>query len=109
MILTNDELIEEFYNKNLSEFPYLTLENFKDICYSPWRFLKSEMESERLPKVRLMHFGIFQVYKGRAENMLYNLKERFKFNKINPKQYFSLKKMLENYLNNLDEKRKSNN
>ena len=110
MKLENNELIEEFYTKNLSKFPHLTLEEFKEVCFGPWRFLKDEIESGELPEVRFKYFGTFQVYKGRAENMLYNLKQRFKFHKIDPKQYFSLKEMLEKYLKQFEnEKGKSNN
>lgn len=104
MKIENQELMEEFYTKNLSKFPDLTLEEFKEVCYSPWRYLKQEMESGELPEIRFKYFGTFQVYKGRAENMLHNLKQRFKFHKIDPKQYFHLKDMLEKYLGRINEK-----
>ena len=102
MKIENQDLIEEFYEKVKDEFPSITIEDTKDICFTPWRFLKQQMESGDLPEVRFKYFGTFQVYKGRAENMLYNLKQRFKFHKIEPKQYFGLKQMLENFLNNYD-------
>ena len=98
MKLENQELIEEFYEKIADDYPSITLEDTKEICFTPWRFLKQEMESGELPEVRFKYFGTFQVYKGRAEMMLYNLKQRFKFHKIEPKQYFKLKEMLENHL-----------
>jgi len=94
----NDELIEEFYNKKREEYPNLSLEQMKDICFSPWKFLKDEMESGELPTVRLKYFGTFQVYKGRAEFMLRNLKERFEENKVTKKQYLKLTNMLKKFL-----------
>lgn len=103
MKLHNEELIEEFYNKKKEEYPNLSLEQMKDICFGPWKFLKDEMESGELPTVRLKYFGTFQVYKGRAEFMLRNLKERFEANKITEKQYFKLKKMLEKFLKNIQD------
>ena len=108
MRIENQDLIEEFYNKNIDKFPGLTLEQYKEICFTPWRFLKQEIESGELPEIRFKYFGTFQVYKGRAENMLYNLKQRFKFRKIEPKQYFSLKEMLEKYLKRLEDERENN-
>jgi hypothetical protein len=99
MKLQNNQLIEDFYNQEKDKYPNLTLEQFKDICFGPWRFLKDEMESGELPTVRFKYFGTFQVYEGRAKNMLHNINKRFQFHKINPKQYFKLKEMLEKFLN----------
>lgn len=98
MKLQNSELIEEFYNQEKHKYPDMTLEQFKEVCFGPWRFLKHEMESGELPEVRLKYFGTFQVYQGRAKHMLENLKKRFKFHKIDPVQYHKLKDMLEKYL-----------
>ena len=102
MILKNPELIAEFYEKEKDKYPGLTLEQFKDICQNPWRYTKREMESGELPTIRLKYFGTFQVYQGRAKNMLENLKKRFKMHKIDPKQYFKLKEMLEKFLEKND-------
>ena len=45
MKLESDKLVIEFYNKKSSEFPGITQEQAKDICYGPWKFLKEEMEN----------------------------------------------------------------
>lgn len=103
MKLSNTELIKEFYEQEKHNYPDVSFEQFKEICFGPWRFLKHEMESGRLPKVRFKYFGTFQVYPGRAKNMLYNLNKRFQFHKIESKQYYRLKEMLENFLKNIDE------
>jgi len=98
MELKNNELIEDFYKEEKEKYPELTIEQVKEICFGPWRFLKKEMESGDLPTVRLKYFGTFQVYEGRARNMLHTIEKRFKFHKISPKQYFKLKEMLERFL-----------
>ncbi len=95
----SQELVEEYYDEIKDKYPGLTFEQLKEIVFAPWRFLKKEMESGELNEVRFKYFGTFQVYQGRAENMLINLKQRFKFHKIEPKQYYKLKEMLENFLN----------
>ena len=98
MILKNDDLLHEFYAKEGHKYPELDLEQFKEIVFTPWVFLRKEMESGELETVRLKYFGTFQVYEGRARRMLINLKQRFTFNKIETGQYFKLKDMLEKFL-----------
>ena len=101
--LENDELIEEYYRDIMDKYPHVTLEQLKQICFTPWKFLKQEMESGDLTEVRFKYFGTFQVYPGRAINMLHNLNDRHKYNKIDPKQYFRLKQMLEAFINKQNE------
>lgn len=100
MKLESDKLVTEFYNKMSSEFPGITQEQAKDICYGPWKFLKQEMENGELSEVRFKYFGTFQVYPGRAVNLLNNLKERFRFNKVGKEEFFRIKTMLEKFINN---------
>ena len=102
MRLESRDLIQEYYNTIKETYPDLTPEDCKEICSAPWKFLKQEIESGELPEIRFKYFGTFQVYKGRAENMLFNLKERFKLHKIDRHQYFRLKEMLEKYLKRLE-------
>ena len=98
MKLDNMTLMKEFYDREKEKYPTLSFEQFKEICFGPWRFVKHEMESGKLPSIRLKYFGTFQVYPGRAKSMLKTINDRFKYNKISSKQYFHLKEMLENYL-----------
>jgi len=56
------------------------------------------MEDGKLLKVRLKYLGSFQVYEGRAKAMLERLKGQFDQKKIEPSEYFRIKKMLETYL-----------
>jgi len=107
MKLENAKLLEAFYLQEKDKYPDLTFEQFKDICSAPWKFLKEEMKSGELPTVRFKYFGVFQVYEGRARNMIHILDKRFRFHKIESKQYFKLKKMLKNFLNGKEKKNKS--
>lgn len=101
-MLKNDELLHEFYNKVGHEYPDLNLEQFKEVVFTPWMFLRKEMENGELETVRFKYFGTFQVYEGRAKRMLDNLKQRHKFNRIEIKQFFRLKDMLEKFLKKKD-------
>lgn len=98
MRLRNQELMEEFYNRNLSKFPGLTLEQSTTICHTQFQFLRQCIEKDEITEIRLKYFGSFQVFPGRAKNYLYNLKDRLKFHKIEPLQYKRLSTMVENYL-----------
>ena len=57
------------------------------------------MENGELSEVRFKYFGTFQVYPGRAKNLLVNLKERFRFNKVGKEEFFRIKTMLEKFIN----------
>lgn len=98
MKLSNDELIQEFYEKVKDQYPDITVEELKEICHSPWRYMKYTMENGSLDSFRMKYFGIFQVRIKRAEMMLKNLKTRFEANKIDHKEYFRYKEMIEKYL-----------
>ena len=104
MKLDNQQLLEKFYQEHSNKYPDVDFERIKEVCFGPWRFLKQEMESGELPSVRFKYFGSFQVYKGRAENMLYNLKVKFDNEKITEDYYMKYKVMIENYLKKLNEK-----
>ena len=98
MRLKNDELLHEFYAEKGHKYPEVNLEQCKEIVFNPWVFLRKEMESGELETVRFKYFGTFQVYPGRAKRMLINLKQRNKLNKIDSKQFFKLKDMLEKFM-----------
>lgn len=100
MKLDSDKLVIEFHKDMQEKFPGITSEQAKDICYGPWKFLKEEMQNGELSEVRFKYFGTFQVYPGRVKNMLIKLKERFRFNKIDKKEYFRIKDMLDKFINN---------
>lgn len=106
MKLENQEIFEEYYEKHSSQFPGIPKEQVKEACYGSWIFLKKEMESSELPNIRLKYFGTFRVYKSKVIKMLSVMKERFKNKKIDPKNYFRVKKMLEIYLSKCDDKTK---
>jgi endonuclease/exonuclease/phosphatase (EEP) superfamily protein YafD len=97
--LKNDELLHEFYGKEGHKYPALNLDQCKEVVFTPWIMLRKEMESGNLETVRLKYFGTFQVYNGRAKQMLSVINARKKFNKIDINQYFKLKDMLEKFLN----------
>jgi hypothetical protein len=108
MILKNDELLHEFYSIYGHKYPKLNLDDFKEITFTPFIFLRKEMESGNLETVRLKYFGTFQVYLGRAKAMQANIKERLNFNKIDIKQYFRINEMLTRFIKREENEGKTN-
>jgi len=102
MRLKNQDLMKEFYTRNLSKYPELTVEQVSAICYTPFQFLRNCIEGDEIVEVRLKYFGSFQVFPGRAKNYLYNLKERLKNHKIEEQVYNRLSVMIEKYLKKLE-------
>ena len=98
--LTNDDLLKEFFKKMQDKYPDITIEQAKDICHGPWRFLKREMESGELSEVRFKYFGTFQVYKGRAKNLLLKLDKQYEDKIISEKEYLRIKTKKKKFLSN---------
>ena len=101
-MLKNPELLEEFFEENKYDYPDITQEQMKEIVFGPWRFLKKDMENGELGTVRFKYFGTFQVYEGRARNMLKQIKRKFEEQRLDHKIYFRVKEMLETYINKID-------
>jgi len=100
MILKNDVLQEEFFQKMKLKYPDLQKKECVDAVNTSWVFLRKTMESGTLETVRLKYFGTFQVYKGRATRMLINLKTRYDQGKVSAKQYNKLTRMLNKFIEN---------
>lgn len=104
MKLRNQELMEEFYDRMLPNFPSLTLEDMTNICHNQYKYTRDCIEGNEIVEIRLKYLGSFQVYEGRARNYLYNLKEQLKYRKIEPKVFQRLSKLLTDYLEKLEKK-----
>lgn len=100
MILNNDVLLKEFHSEIQQEFPNITLEELTLICYSPWKFLKEEIGSGRMTKVRMKYLGTFQVYPKRVNYILSQLSGRLEDGKITKRHHDYIKEKLETYMKN---------
>lgn len=97
MKLLTEDLLTEFYLKTNHKFPDITFEEAKNICYSPFKCFKQEMESGELSEVRFKYIGTFKVYPKRAEKMLIKLKENFE--SVDDVEYLRIEKMLIKFVN----------
>lgn len=96
-ILTKD-LIKEFYKEIKEEYPDLTLEQVRDICYGPWRFLRREIETPGLETVRFKYIGTFNVYKNRARQLLQNYEYNLSKGYISESRYNYITNKLKKYI-----------
>lgn len=105
MKLENAELLKEFFDRHGDKYPGLSAEQVKECCSTPYVYTKKEIESGRLPTIRLKYFGTFLVYPKRATSILIRMGEQFKALKVSAKYYFEKKAILENFLDNEEQKK----
>lgn len=100
MKLDNQALMSEFYKLIEEDYPDLSYEQLKEVCFGPWRTLRMTMEDGSLSPMRLQYFGNFEVKKGRAEFSLKTMEKRYLAGSMSSKDYNRYKSMIEKYLEN---------
>ena len=94
------DLVEEFYEEIKNTYPDISLNEFRIICNSPFKFIKEVINRGVLKNVRLQYFGVFEVIPSRVKYSLKTLEENFKNNKISEDRYLKRKVILERYESN---------
>ena len=93
------DLIEEFYEEIKHIYPNLSINEFRIICNSPFKFAKEIINRGTLKNIRLQYFGVFEVMPSRVKYSLKTLEDNFKKNKITEEKYNKRKEILERYGN----------
>lgn len=91
------DLIEEFYEEVKHIYPNLSIDEFRLICNSPFKFTKQVINRGTLKNIRFQYFGVFEVMPSRVKYSLKTLEENFKNNKISEDRYLKRKAILERY------------
>ena len=91
------DLIEEFYEENKHIYPDLSINEFRLICNSPFKFTKEVINRGTLRNIRFQYFGVFEVMPSRVKYSLKTLEENFKSKKITEDRYNKRKTILESY------------
>ena len=91
------DLIEEFYEEVKHIYPDLSINEFRLICNSPFKFTKQVINRGILKNIRFQYFGVFEVMPSRVKYSLKTLEENFKTNKITEERYNKRKEILEAY------------
>lgn len=98
MKIDNDELQKEFYLANQHFYPNMTFEEMRECTSTQWLYTRKNIESGELPVIRLQYFGTFLVFRRKAEDMLWKMKVRFEALRMDAKDYFAKKLMIDNFL-----------
>ena len=91
------DLIEEFYEEVKNTYPDISLNEFRIICNSPFKFIKEVINRGVLKNVRLQYFGVFEVMPSRVKYSLKTLENNYKTGKITEERYNKRKEILERY------------
>lgn len=93
------DLVEEFYEEIKNTYPDISLNEFRIICNSPFKFTKEVINRGTLKNVRLQYFGVFEVMPSRVKYSLKTLENNYKTGKITEERYNKRKEILERYGN----------
>lgn len=99
MRLDAELLVKQYYEKVKDQYPDLDFQEFKNICYAPFKFLKQEMSSDQLPVIRFKYFGTFIVYPKRAKYLLKQAEERHRKGTLSHTEFLRIRKMINDFLN----------
>lgn len=91
------DLVEEFYEEIKNTYPDISLNEFRIICNSPFKFTKEVINRGTLKNVRLQYFGVFEVMPSRVKYSLKTLENNYKTGKITEERYNKRKEILERY------------
>ena len=91
------DLIEEFYEEVKHIYPDLSINEFRLICNSPFKFTKEVINRGTLRNIRFQYFGVFEVMPSRVKYSLKTLEENYKSKKITEDRYNKRKEILEAY------------
>ncbi|MGL6063664.1 MAG: hypothetical protein ACRC0V_05215, partial [Fusobacteriaceae bacterium] len=94
MKLNNDVLIKEFYERVKDKYSKVLKDQYRDVCFYPWIFLKEQMSNGLLENIRFKYFGEFKVYKRRTEEYLNNLEKSYDKGEITEKHFKIVKEKL---------------
>ena len=91
------DLVEEFYEEIKNTYPDISLNEFRIICNSPFKFIKEVINRGVLKNVRLQYFGVFEVMPSRVKYSLKTLENNYKTGKITEERYNKRKEILKAY------------
>jgi len=103
MQLTTDNLIKEYYETIKDEYPNIPFKQIELMCKTPWTFLRHQMRKSSLPIVKFMYLGMFIVKRGVLDSIEPTADRLIEQNRITPRKYEKLKKIVEHHNQNQDE------
>lgn len=90
-MITSPELIEDFYEKQGSKYPEVSLKEMKLICTAPFTMMKEVMMEGNLEEVRIQHMFVARVSQARVIKHLKSIYQRREKGRENQKVYITEK------------------
>jgi len=98
-----DDIFRMFVKEDLpEEYKNIPMVVLKDICFTPFEFLRKVMQSNVLTEIRFKYFGVFLVSSRKAKTMLDKAEIRFSKGLITKEEFDSIKFMVENYFKSIE-------
>ena len=98
MRLSAEDCLREFSKTLPEEYKKITVTQLRDICFSPWSFLRKQFQSGYLPEIRFRYFGVFRVSEKKALFELSKAEIRYSKGLITGEEYYRIKTMVDNFI-----------
>ena len=98
MRLSAEDCLREFAKTLPEEYQKLSLQKLRDICFTPWAFLRKQFQSGYLPEIRFRYFGVFRVSEKKALFELKKSEIRYAKGYITEEEYYRIKTMVDNLI-----------
>lgn len=89
--------VEEYWKQVKNQYN-ISFDEFKKVCYTPFKFTKEIMSSGILKNIRFKYFGVFEVSGSRVKYCKKSLQANYDKKVISEKHYNKRLKILENYV-----------
>lgn len=102
MRYSSDEIFKDFMKEALpEEYKNLPTETIRNICYTPFLFLRKVMQSNVLTEIRFKYLGVFLVSSRKAKTMLEKADIRHAKGLITDEEFYEIKNMVNNYFDSI--------
>ena len=99
-----EEIFKDFVKEFLpQEYSHLPMETLKDICYTPFLFLRRVFQSDILTEVRFKYFGVFFVSARKTRGMMNRAEIRHAKGYITDEEFQATKFKVQTYFNSIKE------
>lgn len=101
--LEHEKAIKQYYEEVKEKYPDLDYDKFREICRTPFEYIKKVIMGGMLPKILVKHLGKFRTFPTRVKERIKSNKVYFEKGFIEKEQYEAENLRLTNHLKDLYE------
>lgn len=98
MEFKNPDLAEAFCLQNQDILKHLSLEEIKDIIWTPYLHMRNCMESENLPQIRMKYLATFKPTVRRCKDQMKRNDKKLENGYITQEEYLKMQEVLQNFI-----------